>query len=347
MKIAHVIMSIDPTRGGPSLSVPSLARAQRELGHHAVVVTPEHDDWSSNFRQYDLVHQHGVWELPLARLNKRLQYANVPYCVSLRGTLDRWSRRQKLMKKSVAWWLYQRRLLMNAHAIFALTPDEVDEAREWLPHPHYVVAPNAVSRPETMPDDSLFFETFPQISPDTGPIILFLARLHYKKGLALLPEILERVLIQHPTARLVIAGSAKPEQQPYLEAMRQDFAQRRLVDSVYEIGMVTGDLKWSALVASSLFILPSHEEGMPMAVLEAIAAGRPVVISPGCHLSLIAEHDGGFVRPLDPELFAEGICQLLDHPDKCRAMGAAAADLASNEFNWHVTAQKVLDAYPN
>ena len=150
--------------------------------------------------------------LPRWIVRRELRRRGIPYCVSLRGTLDRWSREQKLFKKRLAWRLYQRRLLERARAIFALTDEEVAEAREWLPHERYCVAPNGAEVPTELPLVDVLTEHFPAIlngaSPHKTaegsepahrpPVILFMARLHHKKGLDLLPQILKRVRERHP-----------------------------------------------------------------------------------------------------------------------------------------------------
>jgi glycosyltransferase involved in cell wall biosynthesis len=138
------------------------------------------------------------------------------------------------------------------------------------------------------------------------PFILFLSRLHYKKGLDVLAETFAQVAAKHPTVRLVVAG---PD-----DGARDDFERRvktaGLAERVHLVGPIYGKAKYEAIVDAACFCLPSRQEGFSVAIIESLAVGCPVVITEGCHFPEVAEVGAGIVTPLNVEQVAASLLKI-------------------------------------
>ena len=174
-------------------------------------------------------------------------------------------------------------------------------------------------------------------------IALFLGRLDRIKGLDVLAEAAGSLAESRDDFSLVVAGSGAAE----YEAEIRDLVDRRgLSDLTVFTGMVVGEDKWRLLRAADLFVLPSRHESSPLAVMEAMASGTPVVISDqvGIHRE-IAEAGAGLVTTLDAADVAGAIGRLLDDPDAAERMGRAGEALAARRYTWERVASDVEALY--
>ncbi|NUQ19862.1 MAG: glycosyltransferase, partial [Gemmatimonadaceae bacterium] len=176
-----------------------------------------------------------------------------------------------------------------------------------------------------------------------SPTILFLSRLHPIKGLETLLDAWPAVRATRPAARLVIAGAGEPG---YERALKARAAQRATDGSVQFTGFVTGSEKARLLANADVFVLPSYHENFGVAVLEAIAAGLPAVVSPEVQLSGVVEENRlGAVVPRDARALASGIIGVLaDAPlrERCASQGAA---IARSLFTLDSVGAKLRDMY--
>jgi glycosyltransferase involved in cell wall biosynthesis len=285
------------------------------------------------------VHIHGIWETHcmmgagIARGCKR------PYIVSAHGMLEPWALRQKRLKKALYAALVETRVLHGAACLRALTPDEVgDYRRLGLANPIAIV-PSGVDVPLSASANP-FFDIHPQLRGKR--IVLFLGRLHPKKGLHLLLQAWERAT-RPDDVHLVIAG---PDSENTLALLQREIDEFKLQGSVTFAGMLETDLKWSALAAASLFVLPSYSEGFSIAVLEALGMEVPVLVTTGCHIPEVATQDCGWV--VDPELAPlrnrlEEFFNL--SPKEAARMGQRGKELIERRFNWSVVGKQMADVY--
>ena len=150
----------------------------------------------------------------------------------------------------------------------------------------------------------VFFERCPEARGKR--YLLFLGRIHRKKGCDLLIDAFARVAAKDPELYLVVAG---PDQQQWSERLQQTAASQGIAERVYWPGMVTGDAKWGAFFASEAFILPSHQENFGIAVAEALACGKPVLLADKVNIAEDIAEDGAGLMEMDT---AEGTLQLLE-----------------------------------
>lgn len=121
--------------------------------------------------------------------------------------------------------------------------------------------------------------------------------------------------------------------------------QAGLAERVIFPGMVQGDLKLDLLARADLFCLPSDAEGFSMAVLEALASGTAVLLSPGCHFPEAESAGAGRIVSPDPDSLAAALAQLLAHPDCLKVMGKSGYDLVRRNYSWDRITDELVDAY--
>jgi len=254
--------------------------------------------------------------------------------------LDPWCLAQKAWKKRMALAFGWRRVLDRAAILHVLNGDE-----------RRLLQPLGLTCPvETIPNGVFLDELQPAVPEDFFEreygfpgehAILFLGRLHYKKGLDYLVaafEILHRSL---PEKHLVVAG---PD-----EGVRSVLA-RQIEDAGLEnvahlVGPLYGDQKCAALRSAGCFCLPSRQEGFSIAVLEAMACRLPVVISDACHFPEVAQCGAGHVVALDPNAIAEALHKVFENHEARRRMGNAGFQLVQSRYTWPKIAEQCVHAY--
>jgi glycosyltransferase involved in cell wall biosynthesis len=314
MHTLHIIGSFSPADGGPPEVVRQLIKAYAEVGAGIEAVclddpsesflkgiecpvhalgqpylgrfgfSPRFWRWiGENSARFDGIVMHGVWTFPSVALRIAARRAGKTYGIFAHGSLDPWFAGKyplKHLKKSL-YWPMQYKVLHDARAVFFTTESERDLAKtsfrpnEW----NSVVVPFGITDPEDEGSDSagqieLFYHKFPELRGRR--YVLFLARVHAKKGCDMLLEAFAKVAVSVPDVDLVIAG---PDQEG-MQAKLQLLAERSgIAGRVHWPGLIGGDLKWGALRACDVFVLPSHQENFGIAVVESLAVGRPVLIS--------------------------------------------------------------------
>lgn len=290
----------------------------------------------------DVVHLHGVWDLLLLKAAAIARKAGVPYVIAPHGMLDPWSLAQSYLKKKLALRLTHHKMISAAAAMHALNDTEM---RLWYPlgikvpvavcangiHVHDVPATDAARL-------SHLRERLGAVDKD---VILFLGRLHHKKGLDILAKAFSIVAKQRPTAMLVVAGPDDGALKPFMFAVDSAGVTGRL----RILGPIFGDEKYDLMRLAKVFCLPSRQEGFSLAILEALACGLPVVISRDCHFDEVAEAGVGRVGELDPGWFAEQIVWILEHDSARQEMSMRAAPWIEKNYTWEKINNQLIDLY--
>jgi len=311
LKLLHVICSLNPADGGPPEAVRQFGRAYAALGHTLEVACLDRPDSSwlqklsfpvhalgpgslgafnastrlrrwlqSNVARFDAAVMHGLWSDPGMALRTAALHAGRPYGVFPHGSLDPWFNRKYPLKhlKKRLFWPVQYPVLRDAAAVFFTTETERDLAATSFQPSQWNALPVSygISEPEGDPAAQVaaFHSRLPQLR--TRRFLLFLSRIHEKKGCDLLLEAFARVASSAPDLDLVIAG---PDQVGLQAKLQQIAADKGISTRVHWPGMLAGDFKWGAYRAADAFILPSHQENFGIVVVESLAAGRPVLIS--------------------------------------------------------------------
>ena len=368
LKIAHIINSLDPLDGGPPIVVVRLAAELARQGHDVRIISHPapyaqqridamigslpganqvryqtisapgrferlvsavmDNQLAQLLADVQIVHLHGVWD-------------GIPYVVAPHGMLDPWSLSQKAFKKKLALLLGYRAMLNRAAFLHLLNVDERQLLAPLGLKCDTEVIANGISPEEflELPPAGSFRAIHPELGQSA--YILFLSRLHFKKGLDLLAHAFAELCRYNREIRLVVAGRDEGAEQ----AFRGQIQAAGLTQRVHLVGPIFGKEKLAALVDASCFCLPSRQEGFSIAILEALACGRPVVISDACHFPEVAANHAGGVVPLEPWAIAAALSHLLADPARAEAMGAGARDWVLQQYTWPAIAAQLVAAY--
>jgi glycosyltransferase involved in cell wall biosynthesis len=246
----------------------------------------------------------------------------VPFVVTPRQALAPVYLQHKRWEKRVFLRLWERRLLRDASAVHALHEYEAQQIAKQAPTlDKTFIIPNAcglAGRQQWPSADA--FRTQLALSART-PLVLFMGRLHVLKGLDLLCRAFVEVIRQVPDAVLVLAGHDEGGSR-LVRAEAPGLLER---GAIRLVGQLQGELKLSALRAAHVFTLTSRSEGIPNAVLEALSAGAPCVITEECHIPAVAERGAGRVVKLDSPDIARALIELLKDAELRARCGQNAA----------------------
>lgn len=327
MRLLQLVRSVNPSVGGPATYLRDSSQLLSAMGHEVSVASldapgspfPGWDDidlhrlgrpglshygYTSALRpwlqkqlpSYDCLLIHGIWQYPGFCGRAAAISTGKPYFVYTHGMLDPWFKQTyplKHIKKWCYWPWGDYRVLRDARAVIFTCEEERLLARQsfWLYRCREQVLPFGPYCPaETIEEGkTAFISTYPHLADKR--FILYLGRIHEKKGVDLLLQAWRKLRKDHPNfPDLVMAG---PLQQP---SFRQFFPEQD--PGFHYLGSLGSPIKWGALAAAEAFILPSHQENFGLAVAEALAVGTPVLISNKVNIwREIAENGAGLVEP--------------------------------------------------
>ena len=324
MKLLHLITSVDPRGGGPIEGVLRIHEALTGLGHGSELLSlddpeapfvrdcpapvhamgPSASSYQYNRKvvpwlrehaaDYDAVIVNGLWQYTGLAAWRALSGSVTPYFVYTHGMLDPWFKRRyplKHLKKWLYWPWGEYRVLRDAAAVIFTCEEERLLARQsfWLYRAREVVGSYGTSSPPTNAKElsATFLAAFPELAGKR--LLLYLGRIHEKKGGDLLVEAFANVLRDEPDLRLVMAG---PGEEALVRQLKNRAEQLGIASRITWTGMLAGELKWGAFYACEAFCLPSHQENFGIAVVEALACGKPVLISDKVNIWREIEQDG-------------------------------------------------------
>lgn len=264
----------------------------------------------ANVAKYDVVIVEGLWQYHSFGAWRVLRTSWIPYVVVTHGMLDPWFRRKyplKHLKKWLYWPWGEYRVLRDAAAVLFTCEEERLLARKsfWLySAQERVINLGTASLTENQDaQESEFFSRFPHLRGKR--LVLFMGRIHPKKGCDLALEAFEAVLASDPSWHFVMAG---PDQVGWQSSLESLAAKLRIANRITWTGLVKGDLKLGAIRVAEVLLLPSHQENFGIVVAEALACGVPALISNKVNIWREVQSDGGGLVAPDN---LEGACSLL------------------------------------
>jgi glycosyltransferase involved in cell wall biosynthesis len=301
---------------------------------------------SANCGRFDAVIVNGLWNYVALGGLLALRGRDVPYLVYPHGMLDPWFKKTYPLKhavKQILWLLSEGPLLRSARYVIFTSEEERIACRDaFWPYRlnERVLSYGTADPPADRADQiEMFWSAFPQLRERR--FILFLSRIHKKKGVDLLIRAFARVAGQQPDVHLVIAGPDLGGWRPQLE----DLAKREGIGNrVVWPGMLKDKIKWGAFRAAEAVILPSHQENFGIAVAEAMACARPVLISNKVNIwrevassksGIVAADDLAGTEDLLQQFFRLSV-------DEREAMGIAARRCFLQKFEIERAAQELL-----
>ncbi len=385
MKILHVIASLAPRDGGPPVACRDMARAAARAGHAVTIYTtdwdgpgrldvtpetPREEDgvrvvyfpvgfprilktsprlarrlWR-DFHEFDVVHVHGLYlfhDWVVARcLAATTPARRATVLVHTHGGLLPSVRRRHGWLKGLMNRLFQNRLLRGSRGVVFTSSREERLSLPHLPPTRHWILPLGidVARFRDLPAGS-FRQHRPKLAG--RHLILFLGRLHFVKGLDLLCQAMARVREVHEDAHLVLAGG---DDTGFGATLRRLIDENGLASRVTLTGPLDRDEADAALADAALLVLPSYGENFGLAVVEAMAAGRPVVVSDQVGIAdEVGAAGAGLVVALETAPLAEAICTILADPVGAAAMGERGRALAAKRFSLEALTAGLEDFY--
>ena len=341
MKILHVICSVNPAGGGPIEGVKQLSMVNQRHGHQIEVVSldapnasylksmslPVHamgpglwkyhyssrlTPWlRENAKNYDAVIVNGIWQYHSFAVWQALRGSETPYVVFTHGMLGPWFKKTyplKHFKKLLYWPWGEYRVLRDAQAVLFTCAEERVLARQSFPHLYRcneAVVGYGTASPigDMQVAADTFYARYPLLRKKR--LAMFIGRIHPIKGCDLLINAFAKVLAVDSSWHLVICGLGQADLQKQLSAMAE---QLNISNRITWAGVVSGDLKWGALRASEVFVLPSHHENFGIVVAEALACGVPVLTSNKVNIWREVQEDGAGIIGEDD---LDGTCSVL------------------------------------
>jgi glycosyltransferase involved in cell wall biosynthesis len=291
--------------------------------------------------QFDVIHLHGVWGPLIYAAGALAAKRGKPFVLTPHGMLDPWSMTQKRWKKRLALALGYRRMLNHAAFPHFLNADERDLAERLHFTSPTRVLPNGIFLQEfdPLPDKGAFRAARPEFAG--ARLVLFLSRLHYKKGLDLLADAFAILCRQFADAHLLVAGPDGGARASF----ESQIARLQIADRVHLLGPIYAAQKLAAMRDCDCFCLPSRQEGFSLAIIEAMACETPVVITPGCHFPDVSDRRAGIIAELDAPAIAAAIGTILRDTDAAAKMGKNGRELVVDRFIWPKIASQMVDAY--
>ena len=374
MEVLHIVPTLSPLDGGTTSSVLDLATGLQRLGVSVTVATttghgkedfswkdgesveregvrivyfrrhwPKSWKYSPGMRRwlqesisrYDILHTHSLFCYPEIPAINSAKSQGIPVVLSPAGMHDAWSLSQRRWKKLPYYHLIERRVLRKTDVIHVTAESE---KRGFISTPYYdkcVVIPLGVKVDNCV--------VGPKVKKAKGLDLLFLARIHPKKGLPVLFRSISSLLALGMDVRLTIAGDGDPQ---YVADMKELCRTLGIWEHVQFIGFVEGEAKQDLICRSDLYVLPSYQENFGISVVEAMAYGLPVIITDQIGISGdIVRFGAGVVVPADSEKdVVEAIVKLSDGK-RSEDAGQAGISLFEREYSYINQAKKMLSVY--
>ncbi|WP_289006650.1 glycosyltransferase [Parabacteroides sp.] len=355
-KILHCLNYIDLSMGGPSRSVPSLCLALKKEGIQSIVLS--HNSLNANVEMlrdtgidlllkdppvgllskvFDkvyadgfslngtIVHLQHIWSPSLHYMARRCRKEGIPYLVSPRGSLEPWSMRQKKLKKNLGMMLYQREDIVKSACIHATANSERDNIRALGFKNPIAVIPNGIN-----------IENYPIKEfkkKDGKKTILFLSRIHPKKGLDLLFEAWSQIPYDtRRTWQIKVAGEGNLEYG--IEDLNALVLKKYLNIDIEIIGPQYGQEKIKCYHDADIFVLPTHSENFGMVIAEAMCCGVPVITTTGTPWAELRDQDLGWYIDLSVDNLKVSLTAAMNCSDEERfTKGKKSRDLILNEYS--------------
>lgn len=328
--------------GGVRILTPTPCRLDPTAIPRGIELSDFDPDIEGAVRTAPVVHLHGIWQGHTRRGALAARRYGVPYLIAAHGMAEPWALRHKALRKRVYLALVEGKNLRRAASLHALSRPEVGHLRVLAPRAPIALVPNGVDLLpfEDLPSPTELEAEYPELAGKF--VLLFFGRLHLKKGLDLLARALGTIGRDRPDVHILLAGNDDGA----LAAFKAAVASFGMANRVTYAGHVSGERARRVWARADAFVLPSYSEGFSMAILEALAARLPVVITTACHFPELQQAGGGIVVEPDEPGVIGGLRELLDRSEADRrAMADRGRSLVETRYTWGRQAERLSEVY--
>lgn len=367
MKIIHFISGIDKSGGGTTAYMKLLAE---ELNNHNIKqsiatgisnnpvkiadvnvnffdlkkLTPLHIKRVSNlkneFSKYlknekpDIVHINGVWLYQNYIFQKEAQKLNIKVVLSPHGMLEPYIVNRNKLKKKIALFMFQNKAILDADFIHVTAKSELENIKKiGYKNKKYTIIPNGIEINNIEAKEYNDNKQFKHL--------LFLSRIHPKKGINLLIDAV--ATFKNPRIKITIAGNGEKK---YINQLKKYTKEQSVSDIFDFIGPVYGEEKWSLFKRADVFILPTHSENFGIVVAESLLVGVPVITTRGTPWEELNIHKSGWWIELTVNNLKQTINEAINLPNEdLKAMGLRGRNLIKNKYNISNVATSMVNFY--
>lgn len=366
MKICIFIEDIDKTGGGPSRSVPILAKGLSRIGVDVTLLYQESEDMNFHLlegttvkskilprgvsskqlekvilsEKFDFIHIQMVWMPIYHKVAKICQKHKIKYATSTRGTLEPWCYNEdpnffRRMKKMLAMMIYQRNDIEQAKFVLATADMEADSIKRNGIKTPIAVIPNGIE----VDDYPCRSKTFANRKKQ----ILFLSRIHPKKGIEYLIEAWKIVMKKYPDWSVVIVGNGEKS---YISSLISKIELEGLTSCMQIFPPAFGDEKYKLYSESQLFVFPTYSENFGMVIAEAMSVGLPVITTKGTPWEILNQTKSGWWIDLSINNLTASLEDALSRPsEELFDMGQKASQVVRKNFEFMDVAERMMKAY--
>ncbi|MDW8002913.1 MAG: glycosyltransferase [Deltaproteobacteria bacterium] len=360
MRVIQIVASVANEASGPTYSVTRLCESLIDRGHRVTLAvldweaitdlpeylrifplglgprrlgrSPKMFNWLKEQIKsglVDIIHNNGLWMMPNIYPGLLIKNSNIPYVVSPRGTLSDWAMKSGSKLKKIVWHIVQKPSLKNVRCFHATSLSEYEDIRSRGFKQPVAVIPNGIDIPL-------------ELSVSKTRDLLFLSRIHPKKGLDLLLHAWKAVESIFPEWKLKICG---PDNNGYSERMKRLASELGLL-RVEFCGPVYGEEKFKVYARAGIFVLPTYSENFGIAVAEALASGTPAIVTKGAPWSGLTERNCGWWIDIGVEPLIECLkVALAKDLEELRLMGQNGRQWMIEEFSWEKIGKMMEETY--
>lgn len=360
MKILSFIVDIDKKSGGPSRSVPMMAKGLAKTGNDITLMTFRSNEMNIEALQgtpvelkileqdysikeienyittesFDIIQLQSIWHPSYHRIAKICRKHDIPYLITPRGMLEPWSLSQKKWKKKLALLLYQMRDLNKASCIYTTSEMEASNVKQLGVKSNISVIPNGID-----------INGYPCRSTRNNikKQILFLSRIHEKKGIELLINAWKTLHAEYPDWSIKIVGNGEDS---YIKKLKETISKHQLDECIEIMPPAFGSSKIALYQSSSLFVLPSYSENFGMVIAEALSCGVPVITTNYTPWEFLNSTNTGWCIGLSEDNLKNSLREALNRSlDELYEMGQRGSQLVGEKFDYRSVAIKTINLY--
>ncbi|MFN6519070.1 MAG: glycosyltransferase [Nostoc sp. CreGUA01] len=377
-EVCHVVASVNEYVGGVGCTVISLAEIlfaqgipshiftldDQYLGKQKIPTSVQFHSYPAHFlarkvrgfhpqasqallelasKEVNLIHNHGLWMFPNLYARQAALKNHLPLVISPHGMLESWSLKRSVFKKQLAWLLYEQKNLKSATVFHATSAQEASSIRSLGFKQPIALIPIGIDINEfnEKAEKELLTKLFPELGDKKW--LLFLSRLHPKKGIDNLLYVWQKIQAKFPDWHLIIAG---PDLIGYQANLEQLVEQLNLGQRVTFTGMLSGQYKASAFSNADLFVLPTHSENFGIAIAESLAYSLPAITTKSTPWQDLETYSCGWWIEDNQQALMDILLDAMQLPEsKRREMGLKGRNLIESKYSWNAIATDMASVY--